>query len=73
MALLIGIRRRRFGMRYGQLWMALALLIAASGAVACGNGAQATAGTPPFSGKFTVTFTGSGGTPTTLLVPLTVN
>jgi len=73
MALLIGIRRRRTGMRYGQLWMALALLIAASGAVACNAGSSAVAGTPAGSYSVGVKFTGTDGTVNTVVVPLVIN
>ncbi len=72
LALLIGLRRRRIPMRYGQLWMALALLIAASGMIACNN-TQSVAGTPSGNYNITVTATGSsGGTVATFTVPLTV-
>jgi hypothetical protein len=72
LALLIGLRRRRVPMRYGQLWMALALLVAASGMIACNN-AQSVAATPSGTYNITVTATGStGGTVATFTVPLTV-
>jgi hypothetical protein len=72
LALLIGLRRRRIPMRYGQLWMALALLVAASGMIACNN-AQSVAATPSGNYNITVTATGSsGGTVATFTVPLTV-
>ena len=72
LALLIGLRRRRIPMRYGQLWMALALLVAASGMIACNN-AQTTAATPSGTYNITVTATGSSGAVVaTMTVPLTV-
>ena len=73
MALLIGIRRRKLPMRFGQIGMAIALLIAASGIVACnGNSTVATPGTPSGTSTITVTATGSAGTVTTFTVPLTI-
>ncbi len=71
LALLIGLRRRRAPMRYGQLWMALALLLAASGMIACNN-AQSVAATPSGTYNITVTATGSTGTVASFTVPLTV-
>ena len=71
MALLIGIRRRKYGMRYGQIWMVLALLLAASGAVACGTGSVA--GTPLGTSTVTVKAAGTDGTVTTFTVPLVIN
>jgi large repetitive protein len=73
MALLIGIRRRRLPTRFGQIAMAIALLLAASGIVACGgNSTVATPGTPSGSSTITVTATGSAGTVATFTVPLTI-
>jgi hypothetical protein len=74
LALMIGVRRRRVPMRYGQIWMALALLIAASSTVACGKsvGSVLQAGTPSGSYTVTVTATGTTGSPTSFTVPLTV-
>jgi hypothetical protein len=69
-ALLVGIRRRRVGLRYGHIWMSLALLMAASSLVACGKGASSL-GTPAGSSTVTITASGSGNT-TTFTVPLTV-
>jgi len=76
LALLIGLRRRRFGrtLRYGRLWMALALLVAASGIVACNSNIQPAAGTPAGTYTVTVTATGSTGATSTLALPsFTVN
>ena len=73
LALLIGLRRRRVALRYGRIWIALALLIAASGVVACNN-IQTPVGTPAGSYTITVTATGSAGGTSTLTLPtFTVN
>jgi sugar lactone lactonase YvrE/predicted component of type VI protein secretion system len=72
LALLITVRRRRspswMAGKPGQVWLALALLIALSGAVACNSGTTTT-GTP--SGTSTVTLTISGGGITNTM-PLTL-
>lgn len=73
MALLIGLRSRRAPLRYRQLWMVLALLIASSGAIACGNAVTAAKATPAGSYSITITATGSTGTLSTFTIPLTVN
>lgn len=73
LALLIGLRRRRAVLRFSQLWMALALLLAAWGTVACENSVRATASTPAGTYSVTITATGSAGTITTIVLPLTVN
>jgi hypothetical protein len=73
MALLIGLRRRRGTLRYGRIWVALALLVAACGVVACNN-IQTPAGTPAGTYTITVTATGSAGGTSTLILPkFTVN
>ncbi|MGA2438260.1 MAG: hypothetical protein ABSF57_07080 [Acidobacteriaceae bacterium] len=72
MALLIGLRRRRAALRFGPLWMALALLVAALGTVACQSTIQSTPSTPAGTYSVTVTATGSAGTTTSFSVPLTV-
>ena len=73
LALLIGLRRRRAALRYGRIWIALALLVAASGVVACNN-IKTPAGTPAGPYTITVTATGStGGTSTLTLPTFTVN
>jgi hypothetical protein len=73
LALWIGLRRRRATLRYGRIWMALALLLAASGMVACNN-IQTPAGTPAGPYTVTVTATGSSGGTSTLVLPtFTVN
>ena len=71
LALMIGLRRRRVPMRYGQLWMALALLLATSGTIACSN-VQNVPATPSGSYNITVTATGSTGTVSSFVVPFTV-
>jgi len=76
LALMVGIRRRRIPMRYGQLWMALALLVAASGVMACGKAVGSTLqpGTPAGTySNIVVTATGSTGTTTTIPITLIVN
>jgi large repetitive protein len=72
LALCIGLRRRRAPLRYGQLWMMLALLLASSGAVACGNGVTSAPRTPSGTYTLTITATGSAGTNASFTVPLTV-
>ena len=72
LALLIGLRRRRAPMRYGQLWMALALLLAASGTIACSSNVKSIPATPSGTYSITVTATGSAGTVATFTLPLTV-
>jgi hypothetical protein len=69
LALLVGLRRRRIGLLAGRIWMLLALLIAASGMVACNSSIQAPAGTPAGSYTVTVTATGSTGATSTLTLP----
>ena len=73
MALLVGLRGRRSPLRYRQLWMVLALLIASSGAIACGNSKVAAQATPAGTYSITITVTGSMGTPSSFTLPLTVN
>jgi hypothetical protein len=72
LALLIGIRRRRAPLRFGQLWMVLALLIGISAISACGNATLGGPATPSGNYTVTVTATGSTGTTATFTVPLTV-
>ena len=71
LACIVGLRRRRAALRFGQLWMVLALLIAASGKVACGKAGGIT-GTPLGTSTVTITATGSAGTVSSFTVPLTV-
>ncbi len=75
LALMIGLFRRRIPMRYGQLVMAIALLLAASGMIACGKpvGSVLTPATPAGTSTVTVTATGTDGTVAHFTVPLTVN
>ena len=72
LALLIGIRRRRAPLRFGQLWMVVALLIGASGIAGCGNATLGGPATPSGNYTVTVTATGSTGTTGTFTVPLTI-
>ncbi|MES2393540.1 MAG: Ig-like domain repeat protein [Acidobacteriota bacterium] len=73
LALLVGLRRKRLPLRYGQLCMALALLLVACGTLACGKATTGGASTPSGTYSITVTATGStGGTTSTLTLPLTV-
>jgi hypothetical protein len=74
LALAIGLRRRRVPMRHGQLWMMLALLVAASGALACGKsvGTVLQPATPSGSYTVTVTTTSSTGATSSFPIPLTV-
>jgi streptogramin lyase len=73
LAMCIGIRRRKSPLRFGQAWMALALLLAVSGMTACsGKSGLLNPATPSGSYSITVTATGSAGTITSLTVPLTV-
>lgn len=72
LALIVGLRRRRAPLRYGHFWMALALLLGASGTVACNNSVTAIAGTPSGPYTITITATGSTGTVSTFTIPLTV-
>jgi hypothetical protein len=53
--------------------MVLALLIASSGAIACGNSVVAKQATPAGTYSITITATGPTGTPSSFTVPLTVN
>jgi hypothetical protein len=74
LALLIGLHRRRIGSRLSQVFMAVALLIATSGLVACSaNTVNAPPTTPVGSYTLTVTATGSAGGTSTIPFPLTVN
>ena len=71
----IGIRRRKHVLRFGKVWMALALLLITSGMVACGKvggGGPTVLATPSGTSTVTVTATGSAGTVSTFTVPLTV-
>ena len=72
LALGIGLRRQQTSLRYGRLWMALALLLSASGTIACGKGVTTAPRTPAGSYTVTVTATGSAGTTSSTTVPLVV-
>jgi hypothetical protein len=74
LALAIGLRRRRI--RFAQLWMALALLLATTGTVACGKavGSVLQPATPAGTYTITVTATSSAGTsPAPITFQLTVH
>lgn len=72
LALLVGLRRRRSPLRFNQLWMALALLLVSYGAVGCDSSVTATPSTPSGSYNVAVTVTGSTGTTSSFIAPLTV-
>jgi hypothetical protein len=72
LALTIGLRRRRMAMRFGQLWMGVAFLVALSGLIACNSSINAPAATPAGTYTVTVTATGSTGTTANFTVPLIV-
>ena len=72
LALFVGVRRRKSPLRFGQVWLALALLMTASGLMACGKSGNITAATPSGTYTITVQATGSAGTITSFTVPLTV-
>jgi hypothetical protein len=74
LVLLIGVRRRRLSLRYSQIWMALAVLVAVTGIVSCNGMNQKTVAATP-SGSYSVVVTATGSTGTTYsfpAVPLTV-
>jgi hypothetical protein len=76
LAALAGIFRRRLPAHGTQLLLAFALLLGASGLVACGkaSGSIITAGTPTGTyNNITVTATGTGGTTSAATISLTVN
>jgi len=79
LALLIGLRRRRVPMRYGQLMMALALLVGLSGTLACGKAVGTVLQPATPSGSYTITVTASSYSGSTLIgssqvtFPLVVN
>jgi Bacterial Ig-like domain (group 3) len=73
LAFLITLRRRKNrSMKYGQIWLAMALLLVASGASACGSGTQSTPGTPTGTSTVTVTAADAGGNSKPLNVTLIV-
>jgi hypothetical protein len=72
LALWVGVRRRKSPLRYGNIWLAMALLMVTTGLTACGKGAAGTLATPSGTSTVTVTATGSTGTVTSFTVPLTV-
>lgn len=72
LALMVGIRRKRSPLRYGKVYLALALLMSCAGFTACSANKQLTAATPSGTSTVTVTATGSNGTVTTTPITLTV-
>ncbi len=73
LALAIGLRRRASSTRLRGLLMSLALLLVASGTLACGNGTFTGVTTPAGTYNITVTATGSTGIVSTTTVPLIVH
>jgi hypothetical protein len=76
LSLMIGLRRRRVPLRYGQIWMALALLISATGMVACGKSVGTILQPATPSGTYTITVTAVpsvGTAPPAITFPLIVN
>jgi len=65
-------RRKNPSLRYGQIWMAIALLFVVSGISSCGNG-QSTPGTPAGTNTVTVTASDASGNAKALNVTLIVN
>jgi hypothetical protein len=68
LALLIGVRRRRLSLRYSQIWMALAVLLAVAGIVSCNGMNQKTVAATP-SGSYSVVVTETGSTSATFSFP----
>ena len=70
----VGLFRRRLPIRAGQMLMAVALLLGASGMVACSKsaGTVLAPGTPAGSYTVTVNLAGSDGTTSSFTIPLTV-
>jgi hypothetical protein len=66
-------RRKNPSMKYSQIWLAVALLLVASGVSACGSGMQSTPGTPAGTSTVTVTASGGGGNAQPLNVTLIVH
>jgi hypothetical protein len=74
LAFLITLRRRKNpSMKYRQIWLALALLVVASGASACGSATQSTPGTPAGTSTVTVTASDASGSSKPLNITLTVH
>lgn len=74
LAAFIGFARHRSNVPLCRLWIVFAMLIAASGIVACSSSNLKSApATPAGSYTVTVTATGSTGTTSSFTVPLTVN
>jgi hypothetical protein len=74
LALLVGLRRRKLSARFGQLCMALALLLVATGTVACGKsvGSVIQPATPAGTYTITVTPVATSGSASATTFPLTV-
>jgi len=72
LALWVGVRRRKSPLRYGNIWLAMALLMVTTGLTACGKTGATTLATPSGTSTVTVTATGSTGTVASFTVPLTV-
>ena len=74
LAFVITLRRRQNpSMKFGQMWLAIGLLLVASGVSACGSGTQSTPGTPTGTSTVTVTASGGGGNAQPLNVTLIVH
>jgi hypothetical protein len=74
LALFAGLRGRHMGKRFSQIGMALALLIASSGLMACNTyNVNAPPPTPTGTYTLTVTATGSAGGTSAITFPLTVH
>lgn len=74
LAALITLRRRKNpAMKFGQIWLALALLLVASGASACGSSTQSTPGTPAGTSTITVTAADASGNSKPLSITLVVH
>ena len=74
LALLITVRRRKNpSLKYGQIWMGIALLLVVSGVSACGSGTKSTPGTPAGTSTVTVTASDASGHSTPVNITLTVH
>ncbi len=74
LAFAITLRRRKNpSMKHGQMWLAIALFLMASGASACSSGTQSTPGTPAGTSTVTVTASDASGNSKPLNVTLVVH
>ena len=73
LAFVITVRRRKNPTKFGQMWMAIALLLVASGVSACGSGTKSTPGTPAGTSTVTVTASDASGNSQPLNVTLVVH